>query len=231
MSDYELYGDYNDVDEPPKKSGVGLIIKITALVACFAVVGFLAFRLIAFNHYPDSVKNIYYTDNLTAYYSETGGNIGAVTQELRAPYDDEKLGNFFASNLIIIKDIGEIQLAVRYNTSLYNKLGLEFSFDDMTFSLQRSGGDENATGALAGTPLDAKISVCATDKFLMYRYAKIVIEGVDFGEGDDKIEWLRLDMRINGLDRDEPFMLCIYENNDAHSSFSDYELKEKERLK
>lgn len=231
MSDYELYGDYNEVDEPPKKSGMGLIVKITALVACFAVVGFIAFRLIAFNHYPSSIKNIYYTDNLTAYYNETGGQIGALTQELRAPYDDEKLGNFFASNLIIIKEIGEIQISVRYNTALYNKLGLEFSFDDMTFSLQRSGGDENATGALAGIPLDAKISVCATDKYLMYRYAKIVIEGVDFGEGEDAVEWLRLDMRINGLDSDEPFMLCIYENNEAYSSFSEYELSGKEKLK
>ncbi|MBQ7386932.1 MAG: hypothetical protein IJW03_02070 [Clostridia bacterium] len=229
MSDYELYGDYNEVDEPPKKSGVGFIIKLVAITVCFIVVGFIAFRLFAFNHYPRSMKDIYFTDTLSSYYDETGGDIGAVTQGLRAPYDDAKLGNFFAANLIVIEGCGEIQVALRYNTSLYNTLGLEFSNDDLSFSLRRSGGDENASGALAGRPLDASVSVCAEEEFLMYRYIKLVFDGVDFGEGEDRAKWIRLDIEIDGVERDEPFMICIYEDNDAYSKFSDYELSKEEK--
>ncbi len=231
MSDYELYGDYNEVDEPPKKSGVGFIIKIVAITLCFAVVGFLVFRLIAFNFYPKDIKNIYYTENLASFYKETDGDIGAKTQKLRAPYDDAKLGNFFAANLIVIEGCGELQLSLRYNTSLYNKLGAEFSVDDMSFSLRRSGGDESASGAAAGLPLDADVTVCGEDKFFIYRYIKLAFDGVDFGDESDPVEWIRLDITIDGIERDTPFMICIYENNAAHSDFSDYELSGKERLK
>ncbi len=224
MSDYELYGDYNEVDEPPKKSGTGFIIKIVALTVCFAVVGFLAFRLFSFNYYPKSMKNAYFTDALTSYYNEVGGEVTAKTQKLRAPYDDAKLGNFFASNLIVIEDCGELQVSLRYNTSVYKTLGAEFSNDDLSFSLRRSGGDEEATGALAGVPLEASVSVCAEESFMMYRYIKLVFDGIDFGEGDSAAEWIRLDIEIFGVERDEPFMICIYENNEAYSSFSDFKV-------
>ena len=41
------------------------------------------------------MKKIYFNNTLTSFYNERGGEIGALTQGLRAPYDDEKKGNFF----------------------------------------------------------------------------------------------------------------------------------------
>lgn len=231
MSDFERYGDYNEVDESPKKSRVLLVIKITALVLCFSVVALLLFRVFSFNYYPDSMKKLYFTDTLTAYYNEKGGDIGAKTQELRAPYDDAELGNFFCDNLIIIEELGEIQISLRYNVSLADtikeKYGADFDPDDtsrFTFTLTRSGGDESATGAAAGVPMESKLTACEWDSFMMYRYAKLVFDGVNF-EG---AEWIRLDIRIDGVEREEPFMVCIYENVSEYSEFTEYKLSSSE---
>ena len=226
MSDYELYGDYNEVDEAPEKRGVGFVIKLVAIVLCFTVVAFIGFRLFTFNYYPRSVKMLHFTPALTEYYNATDGNIGALTQSLRAPYDDEREGNFFCDNLIVIKGAGEIQLSLRYNSSLPDRLGVDFDYDDMTFTLRCSGGAEDATGYEAGRRLDAELTVCRFDEFMMYRYAKLVFDGIDF---DSDIEWIRLDIEIAGVERDEPFMVCIYEDNAAFSRFSDYKPSAEER--
>lgn len=235
MSDYELYGDYNEVDDeeeaPKEKRGLGFAIKLVAIIICFAVVAFLGFRLFTFNYYPRAMKNIYFTDTLTAYYNEQGGNIGALTQSLRAPYDDADLGNFFCDNLIVIPECGEIQLSLRFNTALYNRLGTEFAPEDVSFSLRRSGGDESATGAAAGVSVPAQLVYSEWDEFMMYKYVKLVFDGIDFPDGENKIEWLRLDITIDGLESDGPYMICIYENNDQFSKFTEYKLSRKERPK
>ncbi len=224
MSDFERYGDYNEIDESPKKSRVLLAIKITAIALCFAVVALLLFRVFTFNYYPKSMKRLYFTDALTAYYNEKDGDIGAKTQELRAPYDDAELGNFFCDNLIVIEELGELQVSLRYNTSLADilkeKYGADFDPNDtsrFTFSLTKSGGDEAATGAAAGIPLECTVS-CVWDSFMMYRYAKLVFDGVDFTDA----AWIRLDIRIDGVERAEPFMVCIYENVSEYSEFTEY---------
>ncbi len=238
MSDYELYGDYNEIDEAPTKSTAGKIIKIVALVLCFSVIGLLAFRLIIFNYYPANMKNIYFTPALTEHYEATDGKIGAVTQSLRAAYDNGDEGNFFCDNLIVIPEIGELQISLRYNTSLMENIkrefGVEIDPDDTSvfrFTLRRSGGSESATGAEAGLPVSCELTVTEWDGLMMYRYCKLVFDGIDFGteEDGDKIEWLRLDVTIDGVEREEPYMICIYENNSAYSKFTDYELSAKER--
>lgn len=226
MSDYELYGDYNEVDEAPQKRGVGFVIKLVAIILCFTVVAFIGFRLFTFNYYPKSVKRLHFTPELTAYYNATDGDIGALTQSLRAPYDDEREGNFFCDNLIVIKGAGEIQLSLRYNSSLPDRLGVDFDYDDITFTLRASGGAEDATGYEAGRLLDAELTVCRWDEFMMYRYAKLVFDGIDF---NSDIEWIRLDIEIAGVEREEPFMVCIYEDNAAFSRFSDYKPSAEER--
>jgi hypothetical protein len=132
MSDFERYSDYNDYedDEPRGKSRVGLILKLLIGLVIISVVGLIAFRIVIFNSYPDSVKNIYFNDKLTDYYNKTGGEIGAVTQALRAEYDDPDKGNFFAGNLIVIPGIDQLQVSLRYNTSLMTEI--ENSFIEVT---------------------------------------------------------------------------------------------------
>ena len=92
--DMERYGDYNDIDEPKKKSAVGLIIKIIAAVLCITVVGTLAFRIITFNYYPESMKRLYFDDTLTDYYRDTDGN--------RPSFLAEDAGNSKALNVVLV---------------------------------------------------------------------------------------------------------------------------------
>ena len=236
MEDIERYGDYNEVDEAPGKNNgiILIIIKIMAVLATVAIAGVLGFRIYFFNYYPDSMKNIYFTDGITEYYNATGGNINATTQKLRAPYDDAEKGNFFCDNLIVIKDIGELQVSLRYNVSVIEymekNLGLSgLSPDDtelLSFRLYKSGdgGDtaEHIIGRLAIEPI--------TDSKLMYRYYKLVFEDIDFGQGEDKISWIRLEVFVKGQTAEEPFAkIAIYEDNAEYSSFTEYKLSAGER--
>ena len=225
MSDFERYGDYSEVSESPTKSPVLLAIKITALVLCFAVVGLLVFRVFTLNYYPKAMKSVYFGEALVNYCEANGGSANAKTQELRAPYDDAKLGNFFADYLVVFEELGELQISIRYNVSLADTIldeyGVTFDPDDtsrFSFSLTRSGGDENATGAAAGVPMSATLSHVEFDSFMMYRYARLVFDGVDF-EG---AKWIRLDVAIDGVPHKTPYMIAIYENNEGFSTFLEY---------
>ena len=227
MDDLERYGDYNEVDEPPTKSPVLTIIKITAAVIALAVVGLLGFRLFLFNYAPSNVSSLYFTENLTEYYNSTNGNIVALSQKLRAPYDDPELGNFFCDNVIVIPGCGEIQLSLRYNASVGNNFLEEYKFDgfdpdnpdQFSFRLWRDGKSEGDEGCEIGT-----LTVSEWSSYSMYRYFKLVFDGIDFeGENeDDKIEWIRLEIFVDGIDKDEPFMVAVYENHEGYSKFEEY---------
>ena len=236
MDDFERYSDYNEIDEPPKKNTVGLIIKVAIVALCLLVVIAMGVRVAMFYYYPDSMNKLYFNDTLTAYYNANDGKIGAKTQNLRAPYDDADKGNFFADNLIVIEGAGQLQLSLRLNTSIIDTIkkdygaDVEISKDTFTFELYRDprvDGDGNA-------PLVAEkigeLTYCSYDSFAMYRYYKLVFDGIDFEAGlDTAIEWIRVEISINGVEMDSPYMIAIYENNEAHSKFSDYNPSRSER--
>ena len=227
MDDLERYGDYNEVDEPPKKSSVLMIIKITAAIIALAVFGLLGFRLFLFNYVPSEVSGLYFTENLTEYYNSTDGNIGALSQKLRAKYDDPDLGNFFCDNVIIIPGCGEIQMSLRYNASVGDNFLEEYGFDgfdpddpeQFSFRLWHNFTDEDPEGYEIGT-----LSVSEWSSYSMYRYFKLVFDGIDFyGETrDDDIKWIRLEIFVDGVEKDEPFMIAVYENHEAYSKFEEY---------
>lgn len=229
MDDFERYGDYNEIEEdnPPRKNILGIIFKIVAAVIIVAVIGVVGARLFTFNYYPDSMKRLYFDDKLTAYYLHTGGDIGAITQKMRAPYDDADLGNFFCDNLIVIPELGQLQVSVRYNESLATSFDENYGIKDFdiedssqfSFRLWRDGEGEARIGEL-----DASY----WDSFMMYRYCKLVFNGVDFSKEAD-VKWIRLEILVDGID--EPFMVAIYENNDSYSAFTDYELSKGEEPK
>ncbi len=233
MEDMERYSDYNDYedDEPRKKSRVGLVFKILIGLVCLSVVGVLAFRLIIFNHYPDSMKNLYFNDKLAAFYNEREGDIGALTQNLRAEYDDPDDGNFFADHLIVIPEINQLQIALRYNVSLMDAIkedyGIELSGDNKEFfdfklsviPLSKNDGTAIATGTL---------SVVETDKMLMYRYYKLVFDDVDFSLPGEEEIWIRLEITIRGVKMEKPYMILIYEDTEL-CEFEEYELSSKEK--
>lgn len=229
MSDYERYGDYDDIEEdsPKSKNPVVIILKVLVAVVCIGVVGLIAFRLIAFNSYPANVKNIYFNDKLTAYYESVDGNIGAKTQKLRAPYDDPDLGNFFCDHLIVIEDADQLQITVRYNKGNVGRisegLGVELDIDDPEiFKYRLVDNYGRVYSDIGGTQFASR---------LMYRYNKLVFDNVDLTpEEGNAPEWIRLEIFVRGTSEDEPYsMVPIYENNADFSDFSDYELSEKEK--
>ena len=233
MEDIERYGDYNEVDEPPRKSPVLLTIKIVAFTLIFSVIGLLAFRLILFNYYPDSMKKLYFNEKLTAYYNETDGDIGALTQKIRTKYDDPDTGRFFCDNLIIIPELGQLQVSVRYNSGLLDELAAELSLteedlaaeDLFSFRLWRDGLSTDEGKQVVGA-----FSNAVKDTSLMYEYYKLVFDGVPLtAEGEDKIGWLRLEIFVKGQTDEKPYaMIPIYENNDLYSKFTEYKLSGEE---
>ena len=220
MSDYERYGDYNNLedDEPRGKSHVMLILKILTAVVCITVVGILAFRLIVFNKYPAEVSGIYFDDELTEYYKEMGDKADIKTQTLRYVYDDPDLGSFFCDYLYVINDIGQLQITVRYNTStvkrISEELGISLDADDFSifeYRLADNYGKEQGT---------LKKTVTASQA--MYRYVKLVFDGVSFTpDGGEFPEWIRLETTVRGTDKAYAYNL-IYENHADHNAFEKY---------
>ncbi len=236
MEDFERYSDYNEYEEDqPKSSGrVGRILKFLIIAVCLSVVGLLVFRLCIFNSYPDSMEEIYFNDKLIAYYNETDGNIGAKTQSLRAEYDDPDEGNFFCDNLIVIPGINQLQISVRYNTSLMrsikDKYGVEIDPDDediFTFKLSVLPLSKN-DGTAYPTATTTVNPVVDREKMMMYRYYKLVFDDVDFTLPDEDEIWIRLEIFINGVEMEKPYMVLVYEDTET-SVLKDYELSRGER--
>ena len=232
MSDYERYGDYDDIEEdlPKSKNPVVITLKIMIFVVCIGVIGLIAFRMIAFNSYPASVSNVYFNEKLTAYYNENGGDIEVKTQKLRAPYDDEDEGNFFCKHLYVVDEIDQLQITVRYNTATIKKmaeeLGIELdenSDDLFSYRLYASYGENK--GMVVG-----ELTASEFDKKLTYRYKKLVFDNVELSLDEiGSPYWIRLEIVVNGADSDKVYMVPIYENNDKFSTFKDYKLSAKEK--
>lgn len=233
MEDIERYADYNEYeDDIPKgkKTPVMLILKILLALVAVAVIGLFAFRMIVYNYYPDTIKNILFTDKLTAYYNEQSGDINAQTQKLRAPYDDNRKGNFFADNLIIIEGIDQLQVSVRFNKALIDTLnaehGLSLTLEDtdaFSFTLSRNHESQDNVFVPIGT-----LTATETDSKLMYQYFKLVFDNVELDRGgENEVKWIALEIRVDGIE--EPFRIAVYENNSEHSELAEYKLSSKEK--
>ena len=228
MEDMERYGDYNEYDESPSgKSPVLTFIKIAVFILCAAVIGLLAFRMVLFDYYPDSMKTLYFNDELLDYYNQTGGNIGAKTQNLRAPYDDPDRGSFFAENLFVISGVEQLQLSLRYNVS---------AMEDIEAEYKTEGLDPDDESLLSFRLVDnhggvySDVVYVERDAYLMYRYIKLVFDGVNVepDENGEYPEWIRIEIFVKGHE-DKPYaMIPVYENHELYSEFSDYIPSDKE---
>ena len=64
----------------------------------------------------------------------------------------------------------------------------------------------------------------------MYRYYKLVFDDVDFTlEGEDEL-WIGLEISINGVEMEKPYMVLVYEDTED-TKFVDYKLSARERSK
>lgn len=232
MEDLERYADYNEYEDdmPKKKGAVGLIIKILIAVVCLSVVAFLVFRLFVFNYYPDKIENIYFNDKLTAYYEQTGGNINAITQSLKAEYDHKDEGNFFCDNLIIIEGVNQLQISVRYNTSLMESIANEYkvNLDPDKFGHFEYNLAINPHLASNEEKFDptGEHSHSLSDSMLMYRYEKLVFDNVDLSPEEYENFWIVLEIRIKGVEMKAPYRVLLYQ---SERPVEVYELDDDER--
>jgi hypothetical protein len=198
-----------------------------AFVLIFSVIGLIALRLIMFNYYPRSMKTLYFNDTLTAYYNDKDGDIGAKTQKLKAPYDDEKEGNFLCDHLIFVPDLGQLQITLRYNNNLLNKLSEELGLteeevkDEDLLSFRLSNMDFSETGStqIIDNPSDVIVKEVG-----MYTYFKIVFDGVDFNRSKAG-GWAVLDIFVKGQKTVDPYAkVMILDYSEEYYSIKDYSL-------
>ena len=232
MSDYERYGDYNETEDdiPKSKNPVLIVLKILTALICVGVACLIAFRLIIFNYYPDSVKNVYFNDSLKEYYNANEGNIVIKTQKLLAPYDDNEKGNFFCDHLYLIDEIDQLQITLRYNKSLIDEISqsLGIELDDMSkdlfeFSLVASFGEDDLRkyGTVSNSVFDSSV---------MYRYHKLVFDGVEFDtEKEGAPYWIRLEVSLKADPSRDSYKIPIYQNEERYSDFEIYKLSDKEK--
>ena len=232
MSDYERCGDYNEVEDdlPKSKNPIIIILKLLTALICVGVIGILGFRLIIFNYYPDSVKNVYFNDALTEHYYERDGDIVIKTQKLLAPYDDNVNGNFFCDNLYLVDEIDQLQITVRYNRSLIDTIAneLKIELDDKSselfdFRLVASFGEDDMR------TYDT-VSDTVFDSFIMYRYHKLIFDGVEFDtETQGAPYWIRLEVVLKSDPSGKAYKIPIYQNEESYSDFEIYELSGEEK--
>lgn len=224
MEDFERYGDYDDrEDYEKKKSGpIITILKICVFIVCFGVVALLGFRMLLFRTYPQDIKSIYFTENLTEYYNNNNGNIGAKTQELRAPYDNPEFANFFCDHLIVIEGVEELQISVRYNESAIPNMESKYNLTSLV-----AGSEDLLTFRLVDNNKNVydNLVYAGYDSKMMYHYVKLVFDDVSF----EDVKWIRLEIFVKAANSEEAFaMIPVYENNSDYDSFEEYILSSEE---
>ncbi len=184
---------------------------VLCLVLCLSLVfGAVVFRIHIAEHYPKDTVRMVFTEPLAAYYHENRATFAPKTQNIRFPYDSAEDGNFFASGLIAVKEAGNLQVTLRYNESTLPKVagfyGLaevpEASDGLFRYTLTASYNETEEGESYRTYPA----SYLAEDEAYMYRYGKLVFDGVDF-EG---AAWMRVDIYFG--EEEKPFgHICVYE--------------------
>ena len=243
MEDMERYGDYNEIDTPPSGGKKLFVLKIVVALLCFSVIALLVFRIIMANHYPNFAKNIYFDPVLTEHYNQKGGNIEAVTQNIRTEYADPDEGNIFCDHLIVIREAGQLQIAVKFNRSVEETLIKKFGSSPdtsketaFTFRIVRDNPESPSADTFDPRCVLGTLTVKKFDTGMQYGYYKLVFNGVDFDGADfggAPASWIRLETFVNdGKDECNASLLfaknVIYENHEAYNVFTPYELSAKE---
>lgn len=204
------------------------------LTLCLCLVfGAVFFRIYIAEHYPSNTVRMVFTDRLTEYYHEKGGNITAETQNIRFPYDSADDGNFFATGLIVVRDAGNLQVTVRYNESTLPKVAAFYKLSEIPEP--QNGLFRYTLTASYNTTAEGEdyrtyhASYLEEDSAYMYRYGKLVFDDVTF-EG---AAWMRIDIYYG--EEEKPFgHICVYESqasdgeNIVDMPFSAYKIDEED---
>ena len=198
MADYELYGDYNDVDEgkPSGRRPVLRLLRWLVTLSLFLFCGFLVLRMIVAEYYPRDLRTLRMTPKLTA-YAETR-DLETEKVKIRVPYDDNVRASFIADNLVIERGSGAVQFTLRLSkytmTRLSETLGEDVGTkpDESRFIvrlLDNLGNRYEKTDQLGKS-------------YLWYRAVRYCFDDVNF----DGVAWIRADVYLSSdPDASEPY--------------------------
>ena len=199
MTDYERYGDYDDIDEDKQPGGrhpVLRLLKWLVSATLFLFVGFLIFRMIVADYYPRDLRKFRSTPAL-AEYAETH-DLSPEKVKIRVPYDDNTRASFIADNLLIERNAGAVQFTLRLSkytmTRLSETLGEDVGTkpDESRFIvrlLDNLGNRYEKTDQLGRS-------------YLWYRAVTYCFDGVNF----DGVAWIRADVYLaSDPDAPEPY--------------------------
>ena len=173
-------------------------LSITGAVLLAVLFAALIFRIVIAEKYPDESLKVLYTDKLAAYYEAKGGLPGAVTQDLRVPYNTR-------NGAIWIPEAGNFQITVRYNDSslatvekAYREMGKDVTLEKaeeglFAYRLFVCYYDEETKEATYRT-----FDVAAEKEFsfTIYHYTKLVFEEIPTEVGNADLRWMRLDVSL-----------------------------------
>lgn len=204
-------------------------LSITGAVLLAVLFAALIFRIVIAEKYPPEAVRVLYTEKLAAYYNEHGGLEGALTQDLRVPYNtrpgrsEEEVsrvdGAFFGSGVIWTPDAGNFQVTVRYNDSslktvesAYREMGHNVTLDEskegmFSYRLTVCYYNEETKEAVYRTFDTAAEKEIA---FAFYHYCKLVYEDVPTEIGGAALRWMRLDIALSDAAEDYG-NLVVYE--------------------
>lgn len=226
MEDMERYGDYNDAEDgAPSRNPIAIGLRIVVVLLCVSVLGLLGYRLFLFDHYPQAMRSLVMTDALEQHFRATDGEIGAMTQSLRFPYDDNKKGRFFCDHMICIPAVGELQVTLRYNVSTLATIEEELG---ISLADEEGGLRFRLTDNYGRVYDELRYSEYASKS--MYRYYRLAFGGIAFEQPEDgkgAPQWIRLDIFAEGVDATYASVL-VYENNENYATFSPYIPSKKE---
>ncbi len=206
----------------------GFIFKGICTLIIAAIVILLLWRIFDSNNDPKKMDTLIVTDRLAEAYEQNGGGLDIFTQEQSIfTRGEDNYGYFAVTQSVIIRDIDQIQLVLRYNNSTLKHTKEDYSLDavpsrdddvyDVTLTVMYdltpddlSDNDGKTADSVSYERFSASDMI--SDKKTLYNYRKFIFDGISL---DKNVIAVYADFYYVGdIDYDkEPYgSLLIYHN-------------------
>ena len=196
---------------------------IVCLIALFAA---LLFRIYIQEQYPEESVRMVFTEQLTEYYNATD-DFKVYTQKIRAPYDDNNDGNFFAEELYVVPNADHLQVTLRYSDAALERIAKAYGKTEplvpseglfryvltASYNSDESGNDFRTYES----------AYCKETSAYMYHYDKLAFDGAEF----DGAAWMRVDIYLAGEEKLFGSIIVYESNFEYDGDVHPYELEER----
>lgn len=178
------------------------IIKYTLIFLVIVFNTLIIARLYTFSYYPSSMKKFIWNDAAAAVYSSDAESV-VYTADPAMEYDLPKSSNFFCNYLMLVPEANQLQITLRANKSLPEKIKNVYSlesiptYDELNFDFTLVDNNGNRY----------PVSIKKQDTAFMYYYERLVFDSIPF----DDITALYLDVYIGeNPDYEEKSFTSLY---------------------